>query len=149
MHPETVDLGEMAREIVAGLMLARPQRRVKFNAAEGVVAKADAKLLRVVMENLLGNAWKYTGKKEEALIEFGIAEPNGKTAYFVRDNGAGFDMIHAERLFAAFQRLHANKEFAGIGIGLCTVRRIIQRHGGQVWAEGNVGAGATFYFTLA
>lgn len=148
MHPEMVDLGEMAREIAAGLMLAQPQRRVNFNVAEGVVAKADAKLLRVVMENLLGNAWKYTGKKEEALVEFGITEFNGKSAYFVRDNGIGFSMNHADKIFAAFQRLHANKEFEGIGIGLCTVRRIIQRHGGQVWAEGNVGTGATFYFTL-
>lgn len=101
------------------------------------------------MENLLGNAWKYTAKEENALIEFGITEFNGKNIYFVRDNGVGFEMSHAGKLFSAFQRLHNNNEFAGIGIGLCTVRRIVQRHGGQVWAEGDAGVGARFYFCLA
>lgn len=148
MLQEMVDLGGMAHEIVARLMLAQPQRRVKYTIAEGVVAKGNANLLRVAMENLLGNAWKYTAKKEEALIEFGIKEFNGKPAYFIRDNGVGFDMTDADKLFTAFQRLHTTMEFEGIGIGLYSVRRIIQRHGGQVWAEGEVGTGATFYFTL-
>lgn len=145
---EPVDLGEMAQGIIAGLLSAQPQRRIEFKVAEGVVAHCDANLLRVVMENLVGNAWKYTARKEDACIEFGVAESNGERAYFVRDNGAGFDMARADNLFDAFQRLHTSEEFHGIGIGLYTVRRIIQRHGGQVWAEGSVGKGATFYFTL-
>ena len=148
MLPEKVDLGEMANESLSGLMLAQPQRRVRTEVAEGVVVSGDASLLRVVMENLLGNAWKYTAKKEEAIIEFGVTEMAGKSVYFIRDNGAGFEMSQEKRLFAAFQRLHTDKDFEGIGIGLYTVRRIIQRHGGEVWAEGRVGMGATFYFTL-
>lgn len=147
-HPESVNLSEMTKEIAAELKLTQPRRRVEFNIEEEVTAQGDASLLRVVMENLLSNAWKYTAKKEEALIKFGVTEFNGKTGYFVRDNGAGFDISEADKLFGAFQRLHTNKEFEGIGIGLCTVRRIIHRHGGRVWAEGNVGTGATFYFTL-
>ena len=100
------------------------------------------------MENLLGNAWKYTGKEEAARIEFGVTEVAGKPAFFVRDNGVGFDMKGAHKLFDAFQRLHNRSEFEGTGIGLTTVQRIIQRHGGRVWAEGEVGRGATFFFTL-
>ena len=107
----------------------------------------DADLLRVVMENLLGNAWKYTAKSGEARIAFGIASIDGLRACYVRDNGAGFDMAYADRLFTPFQRLH-DQEFEGIGIGLATVQKIVQRHGGQVWAEGVPGEGATFYFTL-
>lgn len=147
-HSESVNLSEMTKEIAAELKLTQPRRRVEFNIKDGVIAKGDASLLRVVMENLLGNAWKYTAKKEEALIEFGVAEFDGRTGYFIRDNGAGFEISEADKLFGAFQRLHTNKEFEGTGIGLCTVRRIIHRHGGRVWAEGSLGTGATFYFTL-
>ena len=105
-------------------------------------------MLRVVLENLLGNAWKFTGKRDRARIEFGKTEHEGKPAYLVRDNGAGFNMTYANKLFGAFQRLHSGKEFAGTGIGLATVQRVIHRHGGQVWAESAVEQGATFYFTL-
>jgi PAS domain S-box-containing protein len=148
LHRETVDLSAMAHAIIAEFSLADPQRRVSCTIAEGAVVNADAKLLRVVMDNLLGNAWKYTAKTEEAVIEFGVMEQRGETACFVRDNGVGFDMAHANRLFAVFQRLHSTSEFEGIGIGLATVQRIIQRHGGRVWAEAECGKGATFYFTL-
>ncbi|HLO24743.1 MAG TPA: histidine kinase dimerization/phospho-acceptor domain-containing protein, partial [Geobacteraceae bacterium] len=114
---ESIDLSGMAHEIVTRQVWAQSQRRVKFTFADGVVAKGDANLLRVVMENLLGNAWKYTAKEEEALIEFGTKEFNGKPAYFIRDNGVGFDMTHADKLFIPFQRLHGVEEFKGFGIG--------------------------------
>jgi light-regulated signal transduction histidine kinase (bacteriophytochrome) len=148
LHRETVDLSAMAQAIIAELRLADTQRRVSCTIAQGVVVNGDAKLLRVVMDNLLRNAWKYSAKTEEAAIAFGVTEQRGKTACFVRDNGVGFDMSHAHRLFAVFQRLHSADEFEGTGIGLATVYRIIQRHGGMVWAEGERGKGATFYFTL-
>ena len=112
------------------------------------MAKGDIRLLKLVLENLLSNAWKFTGKHAHAKIEFGAAPHNGKTAYFVRDDGAGFDMAYAEKLFTPFQRLHGMTEFAGTGIGLALVQRIIHRHGGQVWTEGKIEEGATFYFTL-
>ena len=108
----------------------------------------DAALLRVVLDNLLGNAWKYTGMQEEAVIEFGVTEVEGKPAYFVRDNGAGFDKADADKLFIPFERLHGPEQFKGFGIGLATVERIVRRHGGRVWAKGEPGKGATFYFTL-
>jgi light-regulated signal transduction histidine kinase (bacteriophytochrome) len=145
---ESVDLGAMVNEIVAGLRSAQPHRRVQVNSAAGMTVKGDPSLLRVAMANLLGNAWKYTARKEEGLIEVGTTESTGKPVYFVRDNGVGFDMAHADRLFGAFQRLHRRNEFDGIGIGLSIVRRIIQRHGGEIWAEGVVGEGATFFFVL-
>jgi PAS domain S-box-containing protein len=148
LHRETVDLSAMTHAVIAELSLADPQRRVSCIIAEGTVVNGDAKLLRVVMDNLLGNAWKYTAKTEEAVIEFGVMEHRGKTVCFVRDNGVGFDMAHANRLFAVFQRLHSTSEFEGIGIGLATVQRIVQCHGGRVWAEAECGKGATFYFTL-
>jgi light-regulated signal transduction histidine kinase (bacteriophytochrome) len=106
------------------------------------------RLLQIALENLLGNAWKFTRKQPQPRIEFGVTEQDGMSVYFVRDNGAGFDMAHAGKLFGAFERLHADPEFEGTGIGLATVRRVIQRHGGKVWAEGKPGQGATFYFTL-
>jgi light-regulated signal transduction histidine kinase (bacteriophytochrome) len=116
--------------------------------ADDLVAQGDSRLLRVVMENLLGNAWKYTSRHDSATIQFGLHQNGGRPVYFVRDDGAGFDATYADRLFGAFQRLHAPTEFPGTGIGLATVQRIINRHGGKVWAEGAVERGATFYFTL-
>ncbi|RII25624.1 MAG: hypothetical protein CXR31_13700 [Geobacter sp.] len=149
LNVESIDLSEMARVIAAELHLNQPNRRATFAIADGVTACGDANLLHVVMANLLGNAWKYTAKKKSAIIEFGVTETGRARIYFVRDNGAGFDMSQSARLFDAFQRLHSAEEYGGHGIGLTTVKRIVQRHGGRVWAEGEVGKGATFYFTLA
>ncbi|MEJ2655245.1 MAG: ATP-binding protein [Acidihalobacter sp.] len=129
-------------------MGAQPERDVEFSVQEGLIEAADARLLRVVLDNLLGNAWKYTGKTEGAGVEFGAYTEDGVQVFYVRDNGAGFDMTYAGKLFSAFQRLHDAGEFPGTGIGLATVQRIIRKHGGRVWAEGEVGRGASFYFTL-
>jgi light-regulated signal transduction histidine kinase (bacteriophytochrome) len=115
---------------------------------KGVTAHGDAGLLRIVLANIIGNAWKYSVNKEKAVIEFGMMEHSGKSVYFVRDNGAGFDMTQMEGLFTPFHRLHSQKEFVGHGIGLATVQRIIQRHDGDIWAEGKTNEGATFFFTL-
>lgn len=145
---EQVDLSILTREIVAEHRFRDPQRRVTTDIMDGVTASGDLRLLRVVMENLVANAWKYTSMKEVAVIQFGMLEQAGQTVYFVRDNGAGFDMACADKLFTPFQRLHAANEFEGFGIGLSTVQRIIQRHNGRIWAEGEIGAGAVFYFTL-
>jgi len=145
---ETVDLSTLARAISARLQATQPERQVEFVIAEGVVAKGDEHLLRVVMESLLDNAWKFTAKHPRARIEFGVTQHDGQAAYFVHDDGAGFDMAYANKLFGTFQRLHAMTEFEGTGIGLTTVQRIIDRHGGRVWAEGAMEQGATFYFTL-
>ena len=143
-----VDLSGIAGIVALELKVNEPQRNATFTIADGVEVEGDAQLLRVVLENLIGNAWKYTDGKEEALIEFGTAEKEGSRALFVRDNGPGFDMTHADRLFRPFQRLPGAEDVAGNGIGLATVQRIIHRHGGRVWAEGDPGKGATFYFTL-
>ncbi|MCL4294638.1 MAG: PAS domain S-box protein [Anaerolineae bacterium] len=150
MRREPVNLSLLAQAIAAELRKSEPDRRVEFDIAPGLVVTADAPLMRVALENLLGNAWKYTAKHPSARIEVGRLAPvnNGKATYFVRDDGAGFDMAYAGKLFGAFQRLHTPAEFEGTGIGLATVQRIIHRHGGQVWAEGAVDQGATFYFTL-
>jgi PAS domain S-box-containing protein len=149
MVQQSVDLSAMAGSIAADLQKLHPDRRVEVVIAPDVVVDGDARLLRVVLENLLGNAWKYTSKHATARIEFGATEGGGRVVHFVRDDGAGFDMVYAGKLFGAFQRLHAESEFEGTGIGLATVQRIIHRHGGQVWAEGAPEQGATFYFTLA
>ena len=148
MQHDSVDLSAIAQSIAADLQGMQPDRQVEFVIAEGLMAKGDIRLLKLVLENLLSNAWKFTGKHAHAKIEFGAAPHNGKTAYFVRDDGAGFDMAYAEKLFTPFQRLHGMTEFAGTGIGLALVQRIIHRHGGQVWTEGKIEEGATFYFTL-
>lgn len=145
---EEVDLSAMARVILEEPHFSEAQRLVTFHITDGIVANGDLQLLRIVLENLLGNAWKYSATKENAVIEFGMLECGGRPAYFVRDNGAGFDMACAGQLFAPFQRLHDAEEFEGFGIGLSTVQRIVQRHGGSVWAEGEPGKGAVFYFTL-
>jgi signal transduction histidine kinase len=143
-----VDLTSLARAVAEELQKTQPQRRASFRIAEGLTATADPNLLKVVLDNLLGNAWKFTGKNEKATIEFGVAEIDGSAAYFVKDDGSGFDMNFADKLFVTFQRLHLEREFPGTGIGLSLVQRIVRRHGGEVWAEGLVGRGATFYFTL-
>ncbi len=146
---QIVDLSAVVHEIAEELRQAQPDRDVEFVIAEGVVAHADAPLLRIVLENLLGNAWKFTSGRAHARIAFGtVTEADGGVAYFVKDDGAGFDMASSGKLFGAFQRLHTEKEFPGTGIGLATVRRIVHRHGGWVRAEGKVGEGATFYFTV-
>ena len=149
MRRVTVDLSALAAAVLAELQKSEPERCVDWQIESGLVAEGDARLLRVVLDNLLGNAWKFTGKTTNAKIEFG-ALPNaeGAPSFFLRDNGAGYDMAYADKLFGAFQRLHLVSDFTGTGIGLATVQRIVHRHGGRLWAEGAVGKGATFYFTL-
>ncbi len=149
LHWQAVDLSTCAESIVAELRKAQPERQVELVIAPRAVAQGDARLLRVALENLLSNAWKYTGKQATARIELGASVHEGQPVYFVRDDGAGFDPQYADKLFAPFQRLHDSAEFEGTGIGLATVQRIIHRHGGRLWAESAVAAGATFYFTLA
>ena len=143
-----VDLSALSRSIAEELKTAEPERNVSFSITNGAVVKGDPELLRVAMENMINNAWKYTSAHSTARIEFGWSRRNGQTIYFVRDDGAGFDPRYANRLFGAFQRLHSAQEFSGTGIGLATVQRIIHRHGGEIWAEGEVEKGATFYFSL-
>jgi len=145
---EKLDLSNMAQKIVSDLAKDEPQRKMKVTIAPDMTANGDKNLLGLALQNLLGNAWKYTSKTSEPRIEMGTVKHKGKTAYFVRDNGVGFDMTYANKLFQPFQRLHKATEFAGTGIGLATVQRIIRRHGGEVWTEAKVGEGATFYFTL-
>lgn len=148
LTPETANLSEMARTIEMELRYLEPERRVTCTVEEGVTAEGDRRLLRMVMENLLRNAWKFTAPRDQAHIVFGSYRQEGKTVFFVKDDGVGFDMAFADRLFIPFQRMHQVNEFEGTGIGLATVRRIIQRHGGSIWAEAAPDAGATFYFTL-
>jgi PAS domain S-box-containing protein len=148
MRVTHVDLGPLAEDVVAELRAAGPGRRVEVVIGDGLAAEGDAQLLRIVLANLIGNAWKFTAHTPEARIEFGRERREGEDVFFVRDNGAGFDMRYAGKLFGAFQRLHSEREFAGSGVGLATVARIVHRHGGRVWAEGRPGAGATFRFTL-
>ena len=143
-----VNLTRIAENIAADLRRTRPEQRVKFNIAPNLQVRGDPHLLQVVLENFLNNAWKFASKEETPEIEFRSKRENNETVYFVRDNGAGFDMAYANKLFGAFQRLHTMTEFPGTGIGLATVQRIIHRHGGRVWAESTVGKGATFFFTV-
>lgn len=145
---ETVDCSESARSIAAELLQVEPGRSVEFVAAPCLVAECDPHLLKIALENLLGNAWKYTRKVPVARVEFGAVSLDGKNAFFVRDNGVGFDMKDVDQLFKPFRRLGNARDFPGTGIGLVTVQRIIQRHGGETWGEGEPGKGATFYFTL-
>jgi signal transduction histidine kinase len=152
LRREPVDLTGLAEGIVEDLRVSEPEREVEFVAGEGIEAWGDISLLKVALENLLGNAWKFTAREPRARIEFGANRNPGPgflaPVYYVRDSGAGFDQKYADKLFGAFQRLHGQDEFEGTGIGLATVARIVHRHGGRVWAEGEVGEGATFYFTL-
>jgi signal transduction histidine kinase len=148
MRREKLDLSAIAQSIAEELREAEPVRQVEFAIEIGLTATGDSQLLRTAMENLLRNSWKYTSAHPCARIEFGKNHQNGRSTFFVRDDGAGFDPRHANRLFGAFQRLHTTAEFPGTGVGLATVQRIIHRHGGEIWAEGAVEKGATFYFTL-
>jgi light-regulated signal transduction histidine kinase (bacteriophytochrome) len=149
MRYTLVNLNLMAQSIIDELRGVQPERQVELIATEDLIINADPNLMRIVMENLLRNAWKFTGKHPTARIEIGRIENDGRPVYFVHDDGAGFDMAYASKLFGAFQRLHDSTDFEGTGIGLATVKRIIHRHGGRVWAEGAVEQGATFYFTLS
>jgi signal transduction histidine kinase len=164
MHRAAVDLSQIARATADELAKTQPGRKADFIIAEGMTVTGDPAMLRAVVENLFGNAWKFTSKRDSTRIEFGAFEcgmrnaefgmkaqehcEQGRTIYFVRDNGAGFAMADAKRIFTAFHRLHPSSEFPGLGIGLATVQRIVHRHGGKIWAEGEAGKGATFYFTL-
>lgn len=141
-------LSELARLIAADLNKTQPERKVRLAIAPDLAVKGDARLLRLALENLLSNAYKFTGKQAEPKLEFGGNDGEGGTVFFVRDNGSGFDMAYANKLFGLFQRLYSADDFPGTGVGLAIVQRIIQRHGGRVWAEGEVGKGATFYFSV-
>jgi len=148
MRHERINLSDIARGVVTELKSAQPERDAEIVIADRMLVEGDPRLVRVVLDNLIGNAWKFTSKTAQARIEVGTVVRDGQRSYYVRDNGAGFDMAFAHKLFGAFQRLHAMEEFSGTGIGLATVQRIARRHGGTVWAEGAVGRGATFSFTL-
>jgi light-regulated signal transduction histidine kinase (bacteriophytochrome) len=148
LNREEIDLSSIAQEVMLQLQSADPQRRVAFVITPNLKVKGDRALLRVVLDNLLGNAWKFTAKVTNARIELGADRHGDEVFYFVRDNGAGFDMRYANKLFEVFQRLHDKADYPGTGIGLATVQRVIHRHGGRIWAEGTPGQGASFYFTL-
>jgi signal transduction histidine kinase len=147
-EPQPVDLSVITEEVVEALRMQEPDRQVDVSVWPGMDTEGDPRLLRVVLENLIGNAWKFTSKTESPRIEIGTLRDGEHTVFFVRDNGAGFDMAYADKLFGAFQRLHAAGEFPGTGIGLATVQRIINRHGGRIWVDAAPGEGARFYFTL-
>ncbi|MHC1781588.1 MAG: ATP-binding protein [Anaerolineaceae bacterium] len=148
MHTEAVDLSELVRSIINTLHQSQPERRIEMIIQDRIVKQGDRGLLTIALENLLGNAWKFTARRSLGRIEFGTAEHDGVSICYVRDNGVGFDMKYEKKLFSPFQRLHSEKDFSGTGIGLSTVERIIRRHGGRIWAEGAVDQGATFYFTF-
>ncbi|MDB5963590.1 MAG: domain S-box protein, partial [Polaromonas sp.] len=149
LRHEAVDLSALSRQILGEWQGRHPERTVRSEVESGLLAQGDARLLKVVMENLLANAWKFTSQKADALIQVGKQlDAGGQPVFFVRDNGAGFDMAYSSKLFIAFQRLHTQEEFPGTGVGLATVSRVIGRHAGRLWAEASPGAGATFFFTL-
>lgn len=145
---QQLDISRMAREVFAQLQEQDPQRKVEVRVEDGLTASGDAALVRILLTNLINNAWKFTRYQPKPAITVGREQVAGETRLFVRDNGVGFDMIYAHKLFGAFQRLHSQSEFAGDGIGLAAAQRIVNRHGGRVWAEGAMGEGATFYFVL-
>jgi len=148
LNVQNFDLSAIAADVAKELQVSQPERQVAWKIQPALLAAGDSQLLRVAIENLLNNAWKFTSKRSDSLIEFGAAQKNGETAFFVKDNGAGFDPAYADRLFGAFQRLHGAAEFPGTGVGLATVQRVIHRHGGRIWAESSLDHGATFFFTL-
>lgn len=148
MHVQRVDLTKMAEEIIQDLRRSQPERKAETEVQQGLEANADPHLIKIALDNLLGNAWKFAGNREVTRIEVGAFEQNGERVYYVKDNGAGFSSTYADKLFSPFQRLHSESEFPGTGIGLALVQRILRRHGGRIWAESEVDQGATFYFTL-
>jgi PAS domain S-box-containing protein len=148
LQPRFMSLSKVAEEIKQGLEESEPERQVTFSITPDLMVEADPHLIRIVLENLLSNAWKFTSKQEQAFVEFGQKNHVKERTFYVRDNGVGFDMAYADKLFGVFQRLHAVTDFPGTGVGLATVQRIISIHGGRIWAESAEGKGATFYFTL-
>ena len=148
IHREQVDVSGLGLQIVEEMRVANPGRTVEVDIAPGIAVDGDQRLVRILLTNLINNAWKFSAPKPEAKIAIGQEVVDGEPRIFVKDNGVGFDMIESHRLFGAFQRLHSQSEFAGAGIGLATARRIVNRHGGRIWAEGAVGEGATFYIVL-
>jgi PAS domain S-box-containing protein len=148
LNPKTVDLSALARAAMEEAAAHQPERRVRWTVQDGVTVRGDPHLLHIALDNLVGNAWKYTARQADAQVAFGTRAEPGRRVCWVRDNGAGFDMAYANKLFGAFQRLHSQADYPGSGIGLATVARIVHRHGGEVWAESAVGEGATFYFSL-
>jgi signal transduction histidine kinase len=148
VHREQLDVTAIAKQVVKEMKAENPDREVKVEIDSGIVAAGDKRLVRILLSNLLSNAWKFTSVKPSPRVEVGTEMVDGESRIFVRDNGVGFDMIYAHRLFGAFQRLHSQSEFPGAGIGLATAQRIVNRHGGRIWAEGEVGEGATFYFVI-
>jgi signal transduction histidine kinase len=150
MHPQPVNLSDLAKSIVNDIIQTDPHRKTNIQIEDNIIANGDPRLLRIMLENLLNNAWKFSGKKLETVIQFGYSksDKDAKPVYFLRDQGAGFDMNYADKLFGAFRRLHRADEFPGTGIGLATVARIVNRHGGKIWAESVVNQGTTFYFEL-
>src|SRR5512133_986239 len=148
IHPEYTDLSAIVENISIELKASDPKRSVAFTIRKDMIARADHNLIQIALQNLLDNAWKYSRKKAHTIIEFSSLRKDNQIVYFIRDNGAGFDMKYSDKLFGTFQRLHNASEFEGTGVGLATVQRIIHRHHGTIWAEGEVEQGATFYFTL-
>ncbi len=148
MNREHVDLSVIAKDVAGRLAESHPERSAEFDIADGLTAYGDARLLTVALENLFSNAWKFSEKAGRSVIQFGVAHWENAEAFYVKDNGVGFDMAYAGKLFSPFQRLHKIEEFPGTGIGLATVKRIINRHGGRVWIESEVDKGTTVYFTL-
>ena len=145
---ERLNLSQITEDITNELKKSEPNRKVKITIQKDVMVKGDFSLLKIMLENLLNNAWKFTSKKDETIIEFGIIKGEEKDIYYIKDNGVGFDMEYVDKLFTPFQRLHSEEEFSGTGVGLANVKRIINMHGGKIWAEGKVGEGATFYFVI-
>ena len=148
IRSEYTDLSEIAESIAAELKAANPERKAEIIINRNITATGDKSLIQIALQNLLDNAWKYTKKKPVARIEFGSQKSNGQTIFFVKDNGVGFEMKHADKLFKSFHRLHSSTEFEGTGVGLAIVERIIHRHHGSIWAESEVDQGTTFYFTI-
>ena len=149
MALQTIDLSEIAQNILQHLAESQPERKVDVRIQPGMRVTADLNLMKIALDNLLGNAWKYSDKQAHARIEFGRSDKGGDETYFIKDNGIGFDMRFADKLFSSFQRLHKASEYEGTGIGLATVQRIIHRHGGRIWGEAEPNKGASFYFTIS
>jgi light-regulated signal transduction histidine kinase (bacteriophytochrome) len=148
MRQDKVDLTDLAKSIAEGLKFNQPERKAEFLIEPDLAVNGDVVLLRIILNNLLENAWKYTGRCPQTRIEIGKINQPGEKVYFIKDNGIGFDMKYKDKLFQPFQRLHQSNEYPGIGIGLATVQRVIRRHNGRIWAESEAGKGTTFYFTL-